>query len=309
MVAAAAAKPPDFRQRLVARAILQQLRDARPADEYRPHDRGQLQFHQSTHTIRGLFPGNGFGKTTAVAAEIDAWCRHTNRWQQTPRWPIVAVWFCPQYSQFGLLREQLETDIIGRNIAWRETRDGNFYEYPDGSRWYVASADRSWTFLQGINPDLVVFDEQPPIKLWREMKMRRRGRKKTRFIIAATATQGLTWMEGEVYTPWKEMHADLGFSVDTAVDEQLHPDIFCWPLGGIRDNPGADETDVQWYEKQEWSSEKEKKVRMHGGFEDWRGDTVFDDAAIEALRQEIEEWESLFPDFPLEGILQPVFPG
>lgn len=117
-----ALKPPNCKQRLVAKAILQQLRDARPADDYRPHDRGQLQFHQSTHTIRGLFPGNGFGKTTAVAAEIDAWCRHTNRWQETPRWPIVAVWFCPQYSQFGLLREQLETDIIGRNIPWQDQR-------------------------------------------------------------------------------------------------------------------------------------------------------------------------------------------
>ena len=304
---AIATKPHDFRQRLVARAILQKIKDQRPADDYDPHEDGQLQFHQSTKTVRGLFPGNGWGKTTAAAAEIDAWCRHTCRWQETPKWPIVAVWFCQQYSQFGLLREQLELDIIGRDVPWRETRDGCFYEYPDGSRWYVASADRKWTFMQGINPDLVIFDEQPPIKLWREMMMRRRGRKKTRFVVAATATQGLTWMEDEIYTPWKEYHTDQGYSIEGAVEVQTHPDIFCWPLGGIADNPGADEGDVAWYESRTWSSDKEKKVRMHGGFEDWTGDSVFDDAAIEYMRQELKTWQKLNPDFPLEGILEPVF--
>lgn len=307
MVAATETHPPDYRQRLVARALLRQLRQVRPADDYAPHDAGQVQFHQSTHTIRGLFPGNGWGKTTAICSEIDAWCRHTNRWQRTPDWPIVAVWFCPQYSQFGMLREQIELETIGRDIPWRETRDGNFYEYPDGSRWFVASADRSWTFFQGINPDLIVFDEQPPVKLWREAMMRRRGKKKTRFVIGATATQGLTWMASEVFKPWKDHHADLGYSTETAADLQLHPDIFCWPFGGIDDNPGADQSDRDWYHTRQWSSEKEKKVRLHGGFEDWTGDSVFDEAAIDMLREELAVWQRLNPDFPLEGMIEPVF--
>lgn len=301
--------PPDFRQRLMARAILQQFRDSRPADDYRPHEFGQIQFHSCTHTIRGVFPGNGWGKTTATAAEVDAWCRHTCRWQPTPAWPIVAVWFCPQYSQFGILREQLETDIIGRNIPWRETQDGNFYQYPDGSRWYVASADRKWKFLQGINPDLVVFDEMPPGPLWREMMMRRRGTRKTRFIVAATATEGMNHIADAVYLPWRNFHKDLGLSEDAAMDEQRHPYIWCWPQGGIHDNPGADQTDIDWYEQTEWTSEKEKKVRLKGGFEDWTGDAVFDGLAIEALRREIDEWEETNPGFPRSGMIEPMFRG
>lgn len=302
-----ATKPPEWRQRLIARSVLQQFRESRPADDYRPHDLGQVQFHAASQTIRGVFPGNGWGKTTAAAAEIDAWCRHTCRWQETPAWPIVAVWFCPQYSQFGLLREQLETDIIGRNIPWRKTQDGSYYEYPDGSRWYVASADRKWSFLQGINPDLIMFDEMPSGPLWREMMMRRRGTRKTRFIVAATATDGMNHIADAVYIPWRDHHATLGLSEDAAMDEQRHGNIWCWPSGGIRDNPGADQTDVDWYEQTVWTSEKEKKVRLHGGFEDWTGDAVFAGSAIEAMRAEIDAWQGLNPTMPIEGMIEPQF--
>lgn len=299
----------EFRQRLMARAIIQQFRDARPADKYSPHDKGQVQFHRAAHTVRGIFPGNGWGKTTAMAAEADAWCRHTCRWQPTPAWSIIVVWFCPQYSQFGMLREQLETDIIGRNIPWRDTPDGKFYEYPDGSRWYVASADRKWKFLQGINPDLVIFDEMPPGPLWREMMVRRRGSRKTRFVVGATATEGITHIADAVYKPWKEFHADAGLDEEAAMIEQIHAYIWCWARGGIHDNPGADQSDIEWYEQTEWTSEKEKKVRLYGGFEDWTGDAVFSGSAVERMREEIEAWEAANPGWPLSGMIEPVFRG
>lgn len=299
----------DFRQRLVAKAILQQYRYSRPCDDYTPHDQGQLQFHQSTHTIRGLFPGNGFGKTTAVGAECHNWCIHSNRWQKTPPWPVQVVWFCQDFQQFGKLRDQIERDIIGSTARWRETTDGKFYQYPDGSRWFIASADRSWTFFQGTNPDLIVFDEQPPLKLWREAAMRRRGKRKTRYAVSATATQGISWMADTIWAPWKKLYEDLGLSHETALFEQPHRDIWVWDEGGIEDNPGADEEDVRWYKAQEWSSEKEKKVRLRGGFEDWTGDSVFDEFSIERMREMIDIWEKLHPDFPMEGMIEPIFPG
>lgn len=298
----------DFKQKLIARAIIQQFAISRPCDSYTPHQEGQIQFHKAPHTIRGLFPGNGFGKTTAVAAECHNWCIHSNRWQKTPDHPVQIVWFCQDYQQFGKLRDQIERDVIGNTAKWRETTDGKFYEYPDGSRWFVSSADRSWTFFQGTNPDLIAFDEQPPVKLWREAMMRRRGKRKTKYVVSATATQGLSWMADVIWAPWKECYEELGISHDAALTEQPHRDIWVWDEGGIEDNPGADEEDVRWYKSQTWSSEKEKKVRLRGGFEDWTGDSVFDASAIERMREILNRWKSQNPDYPLEGILEPIFP-
>ena len=290
-------------------AILGQYKREKPCEDYTPHHGGQIQFHQSLHPIRGLFPGNGFGKTTAVAAECHNWCTHSNRWQETPPWPVQVVWFCQDYQQFGKLRDQIERDIIGRTARWRETTDGKFYEYSDGSRWFIASADRSWTFFQGTNPDLVVFDEQPPLGLWREAMMRRRGQRKTRYAVSATATQGMSFMADLIWKPWKDHYESLGISHESALIDQPHEDIWVWDQGGIRDNPGADDEDLRWYLNQTWSSEKEKKVRLHGGFEDWTGDSVFDEESIERMRYDLEKWGELHVDYPLNGIIEPVFPG
>lgn len=295
-----------FRRALAARQLLRDLQSVNPSLSYAPHEDGQLQFHESGHTIRGLFPGNGFGKTTAAGAECQAWCTHSNRWRHTPDWPVQVVWFCQDYQQFGKIREQIEAEIIGSTARWRATDDGKFYEYPDGSRWFVASADRSWTFFQGTNPDLIVFDEQPPLPLWREAMMRRRGKRKTRFVVSATATQGMTWMADLIWRPWKDYYEAKGMSHETALIEQPHPDIWCWDTGGIANNPGADAEDLRWYQNQKFASEKEKQVRLYGGFQDWTGDPVFEDLDMDRIRAEIERWEKAGGK-PVHGILEPIF--
>lgn len=266
-----------------------------PAIRYSPHTRGQLQFHQATHPIRALFPGTGFGKTTAGAAEADAWARHTNRWQPTPPWPVRMIWFAKLGDTYEMLREQLESEIFGSLPTWSSSQKR--YTWPDGSILQVALADdsTSWEKWQGINPDLVLCDEQPQPQLWREMLARKRGRKNTRYCVMATATKGISWMYPLIYKPWKEFHEAKGLSTSQALVQQLHDRIWVWDKGGIDDNPGASEEQRQWARSIPWASEKERKVRLYGGFEDWVGDAVFDPDALERMRQSAAAMDATHP--------------
>lgn len=266
-------------------------RRRRPFEYYAPSSPGnpgpfsnQIGFHTAPHTIRGLFPGNGWGKTTALGAEANAWGYHLNAWQRTPDWPVLMLWFAKLEDQFELICEQLRTQIFGTGVKW--TPSASTFEWPDGSRLVVGLADRSsdWKKWQGIPVDLVIFDEEPAIALWREMMMRRRGMRKTRFCVGATATTGDSWMAKEIYKPWVDWHREKGLDETRALWEQSHPDIWLWWRGGIGDNPGADESDKAWYESRTWSSPKERAVRLGGGFQSWTGDAVFDADAIERLK-------------------------
>lgn len=300
-----------FLERLAVREQLQQWVALAPGDAYEPHglttrapqnaqdrliyDRrgkpsGQLQFHQATHAIRVCAPGNGWGGTTAMAAEVDAWCRHTNRWQKTPSEPVQCIWFCPIYKQFDMLLPNLIDVAFGRVPRLKSGHGGHHLVWPDDSKLHLASYDTSWGHLQGIEPHLIAFDEQPPKPLWREMMQRRRGKRRARFICKATQTKGWGWMATDLYIKWKKHHEEQGITEEERMMElQLHPTIWCWPRGGIHDNSHMSAEDDAWYEQQSWASEKERKVRLYGGFEQWSGDCIFEDAVIDWLKNRLEE--------------------
>ena len=244
----------------------------------------QLGFHKATQPIRGLFPGNGWGKTSAMGAECNAWAHHLCQWQPTPGWPLLMLWFAKLADQFSLICEQLRTTIFGTEVAWKPS-DGTF-TWPDGSKLVVGLADQrtDWRRWQGVPVDLVLFDEEPPVELWREMLMRRRGQRQTRFVSGATATTGDSWMAKEIYAPWVEHHKALGIDETRALWAQSHPDIWLWWRGGVEDNPGARATDEAWYAGRTWSSPKEREVRRRGGFQSWTGDPVFDPEAMDRLK-------------------------
>lgn len=265
------------------------LKEICPAFGYVPHEDGQRQFHEATQPIRALFPGNGFGKSFAMMAEVDAWARHTNRWQRTPDWPVVMIWYAKDEDQWDLLRPDFEAELLG--VIPKYSAAERKYTWPDGSFLKIILADneKSWEKKQGSNPDLVIFDEKSKVKLWREMLMRRRGKRATKFILGATATTGMSWMFTEVYKPWREYHRERGISVDRARFENTHPDMWVWDHGGIDSNPAASESDRRWYHDRTWSSPKEKKVRLYGGFEDWVGDPVFDADALERMNTIADE--------------------
>jgi hypothetical protein len=266
---------------------------ARPSDGYidgvpkLPDERKmQLQFHSSTHIIRAMFPGNGAGKTTTMGVECDWWLQKDHPHFVIPSWRIVVIWFTLKYQQFDVLREQLERKCLSRGWAWNSQK--HKYTWPNGSQMFIFSADADWAAAQGINPDLICFDENPPVKIWREMQMRRRGDKQTRFCIAATATKGLTWMFTDVYKPWLEAHKKLGLTEDQAMVRQLHPTIFCWPKGGLEDNPAASEVDKDWYNNQvRYGSDAERIVRTGGGFQDLNSKPVFNQTALLKMKPEV----------------------
>ena len=271
---------------------------ADPLGWYISHQRGQRQFHEAPHIIRALWPGNGFGKTRAAGSEAAWWIAHRHPYQKTPRWPVQLIWCAETYKQFGILREQLQAECFGPERSmwapkgWKYNKSEHRYDWPDGSSLWLISGDASWTHVQGINPDLVLFDEEPPRALWNEMRMRRRGKRKTRYCFAATATQGLTWMYSEVYLPWLRFHQELGLDELAAMREQKHFLTWAWPRGGIDDNPGADQGDRDYYHAQTFASDAEKQVRLGGGFADFSGLPVFDPAGLKAMEEFLEDGQS-----------------
>lgn len=263
------------------------LRKQRPSVFYQPHAHGQLQFHSARHRIRAMFPGNRFGKSFAMANEANWWIQKSHPFQSTPRGFVIALWLCPQFRQFDLLREGFERDVFDAGWTWNGT--DSFYTWPGKGQLWVIPGDRDAYYIQGINPDLVLCDEEPPLKLWREFQTRMFGRRegrivRTRYVVAATATEGESWMESLMLAPWREHHRALGMNDEQAVAAQQHPDIWCWPYGGIMDNPFASAEDVKHYESIVWRSEEERQVRLRGGFASINGTYVFDRSGVAWLK-------------------------
>lgn len=268
--------------------LLRLRQSSRPDDFYEPH-RGQVAFHSSLHRIRAMFPGNRFGKSRAMGTEA-FWTMHGGspfRHIPTPKRPVQVWWVCPEFQQFHKLRPQLEAECFGRGWTWNET--DHFYKWENGAQLLVISADKDWTKIQGPNPNLICVDEECPLPLWRELKIRGYGFNDTQYIIAATATKGETWMEAEIYRPWLQLHHDLGMDEDQAIAAQRHPTIWCLPKGGIEDNPSIARDKVEQFRGETWASKKEWRVRNFGGFSSWVGDQVFDPEALEWLSRRQKE--------------------
>lgn len=252
---------------------LERLRRARPSYFYEPHANGQAQFHAATQQTRSIFPGNRWGKTTAMAIEVQRCADNEGR---------VMIWVCPQFKQFDALRPQLEEQVFDRDAVYVHD---DHYRWPNGSKMFVIPRERDWQFIQGINPDLVCIDEECPVSLWRELRARGAGLRNTRYIIAATATSGdLTWMASDIYEVWLKYHTERGCDEEQAMALQLHPDIWCWPRGGIADNSAMSPDKVAYFHGLTWGSEKERRVRQSGGFIQWVGDAVFPFDDLEWLR-------------------------
>jgi hypothetical protein len=259
--------------------VIDRVYKAFPARLYQPHEHGQIQFHQSKHRIRAMFPGNRFGKTRAMATEAAWWLGHSHPYNKNiPNKPIQVVWTAPQFKQFEMLKPMIEGSCLPAGWSWNG--QDNVYSWPDGSKFFVIPQDRDWHYVQGINPHLVCFDEEPNLPLWREMLVRQFGENDTHYVLAATATMGASWMEDQIYKPWSEFHAARGLDTARAMVAQLHPTIWCWASGGIADNPTMSADQIGRARDLIWSNPKEREVRLHGGFADWSGDCIFSDEGL-----------------------------
>ena len=264
-----------------ASAAIERIAENRPRWLIQPHDKGQMQFLQSRHMTRVAIPGNGWGKTTAMAMAADMLMQKDDPFNpdMLPKWPVIGLWVCQKFQQIDILRHQLEEEVWTRPWSWNQSR--HFYSWPNGAQLHIVSGDSDWKHIQGVALDFACFDEHPDRKLWNELQFRRRGKRKTRYMVAATMTQGLTWFVREVIQPWEEYHRQRKLNAEQARDQQQHPAIWVWDAGGIRSNPGMTEEDYAHYESQSHSSSKELEVRLKGGYADFTGEAVFDKESLD----------------------------
>ena len=286
----------------------EKFRKLTPAEFYEPHSvcpatspraglpSGQLQFHQSTHKIRGMAPSNGWGGTMALGCEVDAWMRHTNKWQQTPRaedGPLTGLWYCKKYEQFEILRQDLlEPKCFGTYARLGTSKFGSpQYQWPTGSVLHIGSYEGATLQFEGIEPDFIVFDEPPPKGLYDTMMIRLRTSRpfSGRCWWKGTQREGWTWMADEIYLKWLDFHRKQGLDEEQAMAEQRMEFLWLWPRGSIWDNPYLTNDYRRFLLQQEFRSPKERKVVTEGGFESFTGDAVFDPDAMERIRQAVRD--------------------
>jgi len=278
----------NYESQIRAKQAAERLADLRPRWLKVPHQNGQIQFLQSRHKIRIAIPGNGWGKTTTMAMAADMMLQKDDPFNpdMVPKWSTIGIWVCQKYQQMDILRQQLEEEVWTRPWEWNQSR--HFYGWPNGSKLYIISADSAWEHVMGIPVDFVCFDEHPEKKLWTELQFRRRGKRKTRYMVAATMVLGMTWFVKEIIRPWESFHKDLGLTGDQARTQQKHPDTWVWDKGGIRDNPALDVEDIAHYESIGSASSKELSVRLKGGYADFTGDSVFDHKALDSQLENLD---------------------
>lgn len=261
---------------------------------------GQAAMLASRHKIRVAATGNGWGKTTICAYAVDEQIQHNPMYNRdlVKRWPQVCIWVTQKYQQFDIIKNEIEHHVFTPGFKWNESKKR--YLWPNGGTLYVVSSDSDWMSIQGIEPDLVVFDEHPPKDLWVEMQFRRRGRRKTRYLVAATMTQGLTWFVRDYLQDWEQHHRDLGLTMDQAREQQAHPDVWVMDKGGILDNPSMGQEDFEHYQSQA-VSDAELGVRTYGGYAEFNASPVFSPPALKEQHQNIEQGDGVqFERRPVE---------
>ena len=272
------------------------LRDNRPSWDFTPHDNGQIQALTSPHKIRVMIPGNGWGKTTLMAVDLDLLMQRNDPFKPSVMpmqlngydRPTTAIWFCQKYAQFEIMKPDLE-NLMTRGWTWNGSK--NYWIWPNGSRCFVLSSDSDWSAIQGVEIDAVYFDEHPDRKMWVEMMYRRRGQKKTRYVVAATMTQGMTWFVRDVVAPVEKHYISQGKTHAEHLELQTHPSTFLWDRGGIMDNPAMDAEDIEHYQSVVGVSDKEMEVRTGGGYADFTGEAVFDAKAVKEMAQDVQAGE------------------
>ena len=237
-----------------------------------------------------------------MAVEADWWGHADHPWlSDIPRdRPRQIIWCAAKHQQFELVRKKIEqwwpTSVAASWVGAPRYQ----YTWPDKSTMSIITGETDWTTVQGFEPDLVLIDEMIPPNLWRELIKRRRGATRTKYAIAATQTQGLTWMYHEVYKPWKDFHEKLGLLDERSMCRaQRHrwagdglgdlPGIWCWPTGGHRDNPTATRETWAFYLATTTGHAAERAVRLYGGFREFAGQPVFDPDQLELMRKFLRE--------------------
>jgi hypothetical protein len=246
---------------------------ARPFGAYEPHEK-QLPVHKSQAFIRALFPGNGFGKTTACINEALWSALGTHPYRDTGKIPNTTIIVIDDPGKADTvylteIKKKKWYDVTKLKLEKHGRPFTTEVIFPNGSNWQFMSHEVLEAKWESIQCAGVIFDEPPPRFIFIALirGMREQGTKPWMMFAGTPIGKNAPWMYREIWRPWK-------FGED--------PEIECF-TGTTYDNlhnlePGSIERMKKRY------NEKELKARIGGTFEFLSGrifDTFYHDHHVE----------------------------
>ncbi len=219
----------------------------------------QLAFHMCNKKNRWVFGGNRSGKTECGAVETVWLARGIHPYRQNKK--DVAIWVVSLSTQ--VQRDVAQQKILSYlNKAWikeivmisgrKDSLENGVIDYitienifGGESKIGFKSCDQGREKFQGTSLDYVWFDEEPPVEIYRECRMRVLD-KCGEIYGTMTPLKGLTWVYNEIY-------------LNEGNDEEVWCEFMEWA-----DNPYLNEKEIKTLTST--LSEKELEARRYGKF-------------------------------------------
>jgi phage terminase large subunit-like protein len=193
-------------EKKLAEAAIREIEERREQDPlafYEPHDKQQA-FHSFTSRIKFLSGGNQSGKTTAgladdviQAIDRDALPEHLRQYKK-----FEAPFLCRIMAEsfpvlettlIQKLQELLPKDqLVGG--SWRSAyeKDLRVLHFKNGSKFFFQTYEMDVKKMGGATLDRVHYDEEPPLAVFNECRMRVAVREGDQ-LFTQTPVQGLSW--------------------------------------------------------------------------------------------------------------------
>lgn len=252
------------------------------AEDYKPNE-GQIKVHASDKTVRGVFTGNGSGKT-ALGVNEAVWAAKgfnpvLNIYTRVPARVIVVldkpekvtdVWL-PEIRKWHYLDPEKQLHKRGKPYITQITFD-------NGSEILFHFVDQDPMTFESIEGDFFIFDEPPPRHVY--IGLRRAGRKKgtrPKYLIIGTPIAA-AWLRKEIYEPWAKGEA---------------PDTECFKFGTKVNEANLAKGYIESFSAA--LSEKEKRIRLEGEFFDLEGLALAHLFDRDIHIVEGQEWDQSWP--------------
>lgn len=233
------------------------IRDRRPVYTTRINS-GQIQVHKSPKWLRGVFAGNGSGKS-ALAANEAIWAMKgynpiLKTFSKVPARVIIVLddpykatdQWVPELQKWDTFRED-QLHKRGKPYYSQVTKD-------NGSELIFMSHDMDPMKFESLEADVVIFDEPPPRHIYVALVrgLRKKGTQ-PRVLIVGTPIAA-SWMRIELLEPWERGE---------------RPDIDCFTYGTEVNKENLAEGYME--RMAATLTEKEIQIRLHGRFYDLDG--------------------------------------
>lgn len=248
---------------------------------YTPNE-GQRRVHASTKWLRGVFAGNGSGKS-ALAANEAIWALKgynpiTRQFHKVPTRVIVVL--DDPYKATDQWVPELK--------KWQDFRDDQLHKrgkpfysqitMDNGSELIFMSHGQEPLVFESIEADVVIFDEPPPRHIYVALIRGLRKAGRTPWVLIVGTPLASAWMRTELLEPWERGE---------------RTDIDCFTYGT---EVNASNLAAGYIERMKATlSEKEQRIRLFGEFYD------LDGLALAHLFDERTHVIDLPPDFDQES--------